>query len=76
MLSASNGALGGLRSQSHLAPLLVNLQCWLAPRNFALPQAASAFDAQGQLIDAGQADRVRSVVQQVLWAAQRLQGTP
>ncbi len=31
MLSASNGALGGLRSQSHLAPLLINLECWLAP---------------------------------------------
>ena len=26
MLSASNGALGGLRSQSHLAPLLINLE--------------------------------------------------
>ena len=76
MLSASNGALGGLRSQGHLAPLLVNLQCWLAPRNFALSQAASAFDAQGQLIDAGQADRVRGVVEQVLWAARRLHGAP
>ena len=75
MLSASNGALGGLRSQSHLAPLLLNLECWLAPRHFALPRAASAFDAQGQLVDASQAAHVRGVVEQVLWAASRLHGT-
>mgnify|MGYP001581448676 CR=1 FL=1 len=75
MLSASNGALGGLRSQSHLAPLLLNLECWLAPRHFALPRAASAFDAQGQLVDASQAAHVRGVVEQVLWAAARLHGT-
>lgn len=73
MLSASNGTLGGLRSQSHLAPLLLNLECWLAPRHFALPRAASAFDAQGQLVDASQAAHVRGVVEQVLWAAERLQ---
>ena len=73
MLSASNGALGGLRSQSHLAPLLLNLECWLAPRHFALPRAASAFDAQGHLVDASQAAHVRGVVEQVLWAAERLQ---
>lgn len=75
MLSASNGALGGLRSQSHLAPLLLNLECWLAPRHFALPRAASAFDAQGQLVDASQAAHVRGVVEQVLWAAGRLHST-
>mgnify|MGYP002344451336 FL=1 len=75
MLSASNGTLGGLRSQSHLAPLLLNLECWLAPRHFALPRAASAFDAQGQLVDASQAAHVRGVVEQVLWAAGRLHET-
>ena len=74
MLSASNGALGGLRAQSHLAPLLINLECWLAPRHFALPRAASAFDADGRLIDDSQRERVRAVVDQVLWAARRLHG--
>ena len=72
MLSASNGALGGLRSQSHLAPLLLNSQCWLAPKSFALSRAADAFDADGGLIDKGQHENVRGVVEQVLWAAQRL----
>ncbi|CAM3751125.1 NADPH-dependent FMN reductase [Paracidovorax anthurii] len=72
MLSASPGALGGLRSQSHLAPLLVNLECWLAPKAFALGHAGSAFDAQGALADATHRERVRAVVDQVLWAGQRL----
>ena len=73
LLSASNGRLGGLRSQSHLAPLLLNLECWLAPRAFALSGAASAFDEHGALTQAQHQNGVRGVVEQVLWAAQRLQ---
>jgi chromate reductase, NAD(P)H dehydrogenase (quinone) len=73
MLSASNGALGGLRSQSHLAPLLINAQCWLAPRAFALSRAADAFDEHGALVDPAAHKNVAAVVEQVLWAAQRLQ---
>ena len=74
MLSASNGRLGGLRSQSHLAPLLLNLECWLAPRAFALSGAASAFDEHGTLTQEDHRIGVRGVVDQVLWAAERLQG--
>jgi chromate reductase len=74
MLSASNGALGGLRSQSHLAPLLINLQCWLAPKAFALGRATDAFDANGALVDEAHRKSVQGVVEQVLWAAGRLQG--
>ena len=73
MLSASPGALGGLRSQSHLAPLLINAECWLAPKAFALGSAGSAFDDSGNLIQPAHRDRVRAVVDQVLWAATRLQ---
>lgn len=72
MLSASPGALGGLRSQSHLAPLLLNLQCWLAPKNFALGRAGDAFDEQGQLVNEGARKNVQAVIDQVLWAAGRL----
>ena len=73
MLSASPGALGGLRSQSHLAPLLLNLKFWVAPTNFALGRAGDAFDAQGKLVDERNAKRVRAVIDEVLWAAERLQ---
>ena len=72
LLSASPGGLGGLRSLMALAPLLLNLQCWVAPRQFALGQAAQAFDAQGQLVMPNQRDSVQAVVDQVLHAAGRL----
>jgi NAD(P)H-dependent FMN reductase len=72
VLSASPGALGGLRSQSHLAPLLLNAQCWVAPRAFALGHAGDAFDAHGQLVSAAQRQSVQAVIDQVLFAAQRL----
>ena len=73
VLSASPGALGGLRSQSHLIPLLLNLHCWVAPTTFALGRAASAFDDQGHLVDASSKQRAQAVIDQTLWAAGRLQ---
>jgi chromate reductase, NAD(P)H dehydrogenase (quinone) len=73
MLSASNGALGGLQSLTHLQPLLMNLQCWVAPQRFALARAASAFDDTGALVDPAAQAKVAAVVDQVLWAGARLQ---
>jgi chromate reductase, NAD(P)H dehydrogenase (quinone) len=72
LLSASPGMMGGLRSLDHLAPLLRNLQCWLAPQQFALSKAADAFDAQGHLKDEATLAKVKAVVDQVIWSAQRL----
>jgi chromate reductase, NAD(P)H dehydrogenase (quinone) len=72
MLSASPGALGGLRSQSHLLPLLINSQCWVAPKAFALSRAGEAFDADGQLINDKNRQGVQAVIDQVLFAAARL----
>jgi len=72
VLSASPGALGGLRSQSHLAPLLINLECWLAPRNFALGRAGDAFDDNGALKEERALKSVQAVIDQVIWAAGRL----
>ncbi len=73
VLSASPGALGGLRSQSHLIPLLLNLQCWVAPHTFALGRAGAAFDEQERLSDEATRHRVAAVIEQTLWAASRLQ---
>jgi chromate reductase, NAD(P)H dehydrogenase (quinone) len=69
LLSASPGALGGLRSLMQLAPLLRNLQCWVAPRQFALSKAHEAFDAQGQLLRDADHHQVSRVLQQTLHAA-------
>ena len=75
LLSASPGALGGLRSLGDLAPLLRNLQCWVAPRQFALGHAADAFQPDGQLRDDRARSAVQSVVDQVLHAAAALHPT-
>lgn len=72
LLSTSPGPLGGLRSLSHLNPLLLNLQCWVAPRQFALGSALQAFDANGLLQSEVHRQGVQSVVDQVLWASARL----
>lgn len=72
MLSASPGALGGLRSLDHLAPLLRNLQCWLTPQQFALGRAGDAFDAQGHIKDEASVAKVKAVVNQVIFGARQL----
>ena len=72
VLSASPGALGGLRSQSHLLPLLGNLHCWVAPQNYALGRAGEAFDAHGALAGEHHQRQVQAVIDQVLWAGARL----
>jgi chromate reductase len=72
VLSASPGALGGLRSQSHLVPLLFNLHCWVCPKVYALSRAADAFDAQGELVADAAKKNVQAVIDEVLWAAARL----
>lgn len=72
LLSTSPGALGGLGSLNHLAPLLTNLQCWVCPTRFALGHAGQAFDDAGQLVSDASRARVQAVVDQTLWAAKRL----
>jgi chromate reductase, NAD(P)H dehydrogenase (quinone) len=74
LLSASPGGWGGMRSLSHLSPLLINLQCWVAPKQFALAKAGEAFDPDGRLSTEANRNAVRSVVEQVLWAARRFHG--
>ena len=72
VLSASPGALGGLRSQAHLVPLLFNLHCWVCPKVYALGRAADAFDAQGGLVSEAARHGVQGVIDEVLWATARL----
>jgi NAD(P)H-dependent FMN reductase len=71
-MSASPGALGGLRSLSHLNPLMLNAHCWVCHQQFALGRAGHAFDADGHLTSEAHRKSVQAVVDQVLWAARRL----
>jgi chromate reductase len=72
ILSASPGGLGGLRSQSHLVPLLLNAQCWIAPKAFALGRAGEAFDTEGKLSSEAHLHSVQAVIDQVLAASAKL----
>ena len=72
LLSASPGGLGGLRSLSHLTPLMMNMQCWVAPRQFALARAFEAFTEDGSLKQETHRAGVQAVINQVLGAAQKL----
>jgi chromate reductase, NAD(P)H dehydrogenase (quinone) len=72
LLSASPGALGGLRSLMQVGPLLRGMGCWVAPTQFALGQAKDAFDDSGRLVNPTHEQRVGEVLEQVLFAAQRL----
>jgi NAD(P)H-dependent FMN reductase len=72
MLSASPGALGGVRSLAQLSALLLNLQCWLVPQPYSLARAHEAFDAAGDLVHDAARSAVRRLVAQTVWAAQRL----
>jgi NAD(P)H-dependent FMN reductase len=51
LLSASPGALGGLRGLVHLRSLLENLGVLMLPDQLTLPKADTAFDANGVLIN-------------------------
>ena len=70
LLGASPGALGGLRSLMALRSFLqMNLGMLVVPEQHALGQAASGFDAQGQLLEARHRDGVQRVLQSVLRTA-------
>jgi chromate reductase, NAD(P)H dehydrogenase (quinone) len=72
LLSASPGAMGGLRSLSAAGALLHNLHCWVAPEQFALGRAHEAFAPDGNLKDSATQAKVAAVVNQVLWASSKL----
>lgn len=61
LVSASPGALGGLRSQIALQLSLSKLGVLVIPNSFALSGALQAFDEQGRLKDANAETMVREV---------------
>jgi chromate reductase len=52
VVSASPGALGGIRSLKLAQQLLLHLGCHVVPGNVMLPHANKAFDEAGKLTDA------------------------
>ena len=74
LLSASPGMLGGLRSLTAIRQMLQSLNMLVVPEQFALSQAAKAFDASGQLVDAKHLAAVQRVLQALLRAAVAMRG--
>lgn len=73
LLSASPGALGGLRSMNLLRQYLqMNFQMLVLPQQSALSRAGEAFDDAGALKDPKTAAAVAGVVDALLSAAGRL----
>lgn len=66
IVSASPGALGGLRSLLLLRDQLAKLSMWVAPAQFALGKANEAFDDNGALKNDAHIKQIQGVVKQVI----------
>jgi NAD(P)H-dependent FMN reductase len=74
LVSASPGALGGLRGLRHVHELLGNIGVLVVPQQAAVMQAAAAFDEQGTLRDAKLQAAVEGVGRAVAELAAKLRG--
>lgn len=72
LMSASPGALGGLRGLVHLRQSLQTLNMLIVTEQFALSRAHQAFAEDGSLRDASQLEVMNKVLRRLLDVAKRL----
>ena len=72
LLSASPGALGGLRGLMHLRAILQTLNVQVISEQFALGRAHEAFDESGKLKDARQQAMLSGTMQRLVDVTARL----
>lgn len=72
LVSASPGALGGLRGLVHVRAILGNVGCLVVPQQVAVGGAGKAFDEAGELLDQDLAARVEGVAEAVADLAARV----
>ena len=72
LMSASPGALGGLRGLVHVRAILSNIGVLVLPSQTAIPKAFEAFDEQRQLKDTKQQARVESLGRSLAETVQKL----
>ena len=66
LLSASPGALGGLRGLNHVRDILGNIGVILLPDQLAIGESFKAFDTQGNLVSDKNHDRVKKIMRQLV----------
>ncbi len=76
LLSASPGALGGLRGLVHLRSILQNIGILVMPDQYALVNAHQAFGPEGQLTDANQQKTIVGQMQSLVRTIERLNASP
>ena len=72
LISASTGALGGLRGLVHLRAILGNMQVMVVPRQYAMPQADRQFDQNGQIIDHPVLEKIEACTGQLVDVCKKL----
>ena len=72
VMSASPGALGGLRGLVHVRSILSNIGVLVLPGQVAVPNAGDAFDEQGQFVDTKQEARVHAVAASLVDTVRKL----
>ncbi|WP_111412173.1 NADPH-dependent FMN reductase [Billgrantia lactosivorans] len=73
VVSASPGALGGMRSLALIRQLLGNLGVTVLPNPLAVPRAAQAFGEGGELADESQQQRLDALCQRLVATLAKLQ---
>lgn len=73
IMSASPGALGGLRGLVHLRSILGNIQVLVLPDQLAIMKANEAFDGDGALKDTNQQASVERIAKKLVSTVAKLQ---
>ncbi len=72
LLSASPGALGGLRGLSHVRSILQNIGVLVIPNQVSVPNAHKAFAESGELIDEGLSKKVNRLALELVDVTRKL----
>ena len=73
-MSASPGALGGLRGLVHIRSILSNIGVTVLPNQIAVPKAHEVFDGDGAIRDDKLAAKVSALAADIVETTRKLHG--